>query len=135
MAEKMVKSILDTDLYKFTTSYAYMKNYPNAEGEFSFVDRNKTEFSLDAIEDLKAHIYRLGELGLSNAELEWCKKNIPFIPGYYWEWLRSFRFDVKKINVSIDNMDHLQITVYDKLYKVTLYEVPILAIEIGRAHV
>ena len=128
MAEKMVKSILDTDLYKFTTSYAYMKNYPNAEGEFSFVDRNKTEFSLDAIEDLKAHIYRLGELGLSNAELEWCKKNITFIPGYYWEWLRSFRFDVKKINVSIDNMDHLKITVYDKLYKVTLYEVPILAI-------
>ena len=128
MAEKMVKSMLDTDVYKFTTSYAYMKNYPDAEGEFSFVDRNKTEFSLEAIEDLQAHIYRLGELGLSNAELEWCKKNIPFIPAYYWEWLRGFRFDVKKINVSIDNMDHLKITVYDKLYKVTLYEVPILAI-------
>ena len=128
MAEKMVRSLLDTDVYKFTTSYAYMKNYPDAEGEFSFVDRNKTEFSLEAIEDLQAHIYRLGELGLSNAELEWCKKNIPFIPAYYWEWLRGFRFDVKKINVSIDNMDHLKITVYDKLYKVTLYEVPILAI-------
>ena len=128
MAEKMVKSILDTDLYKFTTSYAYMKNYPNAEGEFTFVDRNKTEFSIDDIDDLRAHLYRLGELGLSNYEMEWCKKNIPFIPAYYWEWLRGFRFDVKKINVSTDNMDHLQITVYDKLYKVTLYEVPILAI-------
>lgn len=128
MAEKMVRSLLDTDVYKFTTSYAYMKNYPDAEGEFTFVDRNKTEFSLEAIEDLQAHIYRLGELGLSNAELDWCKKNIPFIPAYYWEWLRSFRFNVKKINVSIDDMDHLKITVYDKLYKVTLYEVPILAI-------
>ena len=128
MAEKMVKSILDTDLYKFTTSYAYMKNYPNAEGEFTFVDRNKTEFSIEDIDDLRAHLYRLGELNLSNFEMEWCVKNIPFIPRYYWEWLRGFRFDVKKINVSIDNMDHLKITVYDKLYKVTLYEVPILAI-------
>ena len=27
----MVKSILDTDLYKFSTSYAYMKLYPEAE--------------------------------------------------------------------------------------------------------
>ena len=128
MAEKMVKSILDTDLYKFTTSYAYMKNYPDAEGEFSFVDRNKTEFSYDQVEDLKAHLYRLSELSLSTAELDWCKKHIPFIPTYYWEWLKGFRFDVQKINVSLDDLNHLQITVYDKLYKVTLYEVPILAI-------
>ena len=128
MAEKMVRSLLDTDVYKFTTSYAYMKNYPDAEGEFSFVDRNKTEFSIDDIEDLKSHLYRLGELSLSNFEMEWCVKNIPFIPRYYWEWLRGFRFDVKKINIGSDVHGHLQITVYDKLYKVTLYEVPILAI-------
>lgn len=128
MAEKMVRSILDTDVYKFTTSYAYMKNYPDAEGEFSFIDRNNTEFSIDDIDDLRSHLYRLGELNLSNFEMDWCIKNIPFIPRYYWEWLRSFRFDVKKINVSSDVHGHLQITVYDKLYKVTLYEVPILAI-------
>lgn len=128
MAEKMVRSLLDTDVYKFTTSYAYMKNYPDAEGEFSFVDRNKTEFSIEEIDDLRSHLYRLGELSLSNFEMEWCIKNIPFIPRYYWEWLRGFRFDVKKINVSSDVHGHLEITVYDKLYKVTLYEVPILAI-------
>ena len=128
MAEKMVRSLLDTDVYKFTTSYAYMKNYPDAEGEFSFIDRNNTEFSIDEIDDLRSHIYRLGELGLTNFEMDWCIKNIPFIPRYYWEWLRCFHFDVKKINVNSDDYGHLQITVYDKLYKVTLYEVPILAI-------
>ena len=128
MAEKMVRSILDTDLYKFTTSYAYMKNYPDAEGEFTFINRNKTEFTKDEIDDLRSYIYRLGELQLSNDELEWCIKNIPFIPIYYWEWLRGFRFDVNKINIGSDDNGHLQINVYDKLYKVTLYEVPILAI-------
>ena len=128
MAEKMVRSLLDTDVYKFTTSYAYMKNYPDAEGEFSFIDRNNTEFSIEEIDDLRSHIYRLGELSLTNFEMDWCIKNIPFIPRYYWEWLRGFHFDVKKINVNSDVDGHLQITVYDKLYKVTLYEVPILAI-------
>lgn len=128
MAEKMVRSLLDTDVYKFTTSYAYMKKYPDAEGEFSFIDRNNTEFSIEEIDDLRSHIYRLGELSLTNFEMDWCIKNIPFIPRYYWEWLRGFHFDVKKINVNSDDDGHLQITVYDKLYKVTLYEVPILAI-------
>lgn len=28
----IIKSILDTDLYKFTTSYAYMKLFPQAIG-------------------------------------------------------------------------------------------------------
>lgn len=28
----IIKSILDTDLYKFTTSYAYMKLFPQARG-------------------------------------------------------------------------------------------------------
>ena len=128
MAEKMVRSLLDTDVYKFTTSYAYMKKYPDAEGEFSFIDRNNTEFSIDDIDNLRSHIYRLGELFLTNFEMDWCIKNIPFIPRYYWEWLRGFHFDVRKINVNSDVDGHLQITVYDKLYKVTLYEVPILAI-------
>lgn len=34
----IVKSILDTDLYKFTTSYAYMKLFPHAIGTFEFFD-------------------------------------------------------------------------------------------------
>lgn len=35
----IVKSILDTDLYKFTTSYAYMKLFPQARGTFEFFDK------------------------------------------------------------------------------------------------
>ena len=35
----IIKSILDTDLYKFTTSYAYMKLFPQAVGTFEFFDR------------------------------------------------------------------------------------------------
>ena len=32
----IVKTLLDTDLYKFTTSYAYIKLFPYAMGTFSF---------------------------------------------------------------------------------------------------
>lgn len=43
----IVKSILDTDLYKFTTSYAYMKLFPQARGTFEFFDRDLTEYPED----------------------------------------------------------------------------------------
>lgn len=35
-----ITSILDTDLYKFTTSYAYIKLFPYAMGTFTFSDRD-----------------------------------------------------------------------------------------------
>lgn len=51
----IVKSILDTDLYKFTTSYAYMKLFPQARGTFEFFDRD-----FDPIQDLwKTEVYGL----------------------------------------------------------------------------
>ena len=124
----MVKSILDTDLYKFSTSYAYMKLYPNAEGTFEFVDRNKTEISEEVFNEIKQQIRKLSDLSLNTNEKEWCIKNIPYIPQHYWEWLSSFKFNFNKINLSLDENNHLHISVTDKLYKVSLYEVPILAI-------
>ena len=49
----MVRSMLDTDLYKFTTSYAYMKMFPDAECTFTFVDRNRIPRSDDFLEKFK----------------------------------------------------------------------------------
>ena len=40
----MILSILDTDLYKFSMSYAYFSLYPLAEGTFKFNDRNKEDW-------------------------------------------------------------------------------------------
>ena len=124
----MIFSILDTDLYKFSTSYAYMKLYPEAEGTFSFCDRNKVKHDKKFLDDLRMEIAKLSTLSFSFNEKQWCIKNISYIPEVYWEWLRWFRFDLEKIIVWLDDEKHLHIEVTDKLYKVTLYEVPILAI-------
>ena len=124
----MIYSILDTDLYKFSTSYAYMKLYPESEGTFSFTDRNNTEFNEEFLDSLKIEFAKLSSLSLSLAEKQWCIENISYIPEVYWEWLRWFNFDFDKITYWLDESRHLHIEVTDKLYKVTLYEVPILAI-------
>ena len=124
----IIQSILDTDLYKFTTSYAYMKMYPDAEGTFSFTDRDKTEYTEDFVKELKLALCEMSSLHLTEAEEQWATNNIRFIPQCYWEWLRSFKYQPSRILVNLDKNKHLHIDVTDKLYKVTLYEVPILAL-------
>lgn len=65
---------------------------------------------------------------LTSEEQEYMTTHCRFLPSVYWEWLSSFRFDPNKIEVWLDERHHLQMTVTDYLYKVTLYEVPLLAI-------
>ena len=81
----VVKSILDTDLYKFTTSYAYMKLFPNAEGTFSFIDRDNTEYDEEFILMLNMELLNLYSLSLSIEEKDYMIANCRFIPAVYWD--------------------------------------------------
>lgn len=124
----MILSILDTDLYKFSTSNAYFQLYPLAEGTFTFNDRGKEVYDEAFIKDLKAAFADLAKLALSDREFNYVCSRIKYVARNYWEWLRGFRFEADKIICGLDDEGHLQIEVTDLLYKVTLYEVPILAI-------
>lgn len=123
----IIKSILDTDLYKFTTSYAYMKMFPNAIGTFTFVDRDNTKYTEEFVREFKMELCNMSRLVLTLEESMFMSK-CRFIPKMYWEWLSSFRFDPNVVSVCLDVLGHLHIEVTDYLYKATLYEVPILAL-------
>ena len=126
----MIKSILDTDLYKFSVSYAYFKLYPLAEGTFEFKDRNNEDLRkcTSFINCMQSCLNDLSYISLEDDEMEWCIKNIPYIPQNYWEWLKGFRFEPEKVKMGLDENGVFKCTVTDKLYKVTLYEIAILSI-------
>lgn len=124
----IIRSVLENDLYKFSMSHYYQVNYPNAWGTFSFHDRNDTEYSEEFLAALKSELKALDNLFLDRSEFDWCVKNIHYIPQYFWEWLQGFRFDSNIINAWLDEEKHLRIEVSDLMYRVTFYEIPILAI-------
>ena len=124
----MILSILDTDLYKFSTSNAYFQLYPLAEGTFKFNDRAAEVYDTAFLSALKEEFKSLERLRLSDAEFNYVTNKIRYISHNYWEWLRGFNFEADKIEAGLDSEGHLRIEVTDFLYKVTLYEVPILAI-------
>lgn len=121
-------SVFDNDLYKFTTSYAYMVKYPHAVGTFSFTDRNKTKFTKEMLGDLKRFMLsQFTRCHYNTVPMKWLEENIPYIPRYYWEWLtNSFRYDAGKVNIYLDEDSHLHIDVTDNLYKSSLYEIQCL---------
>jgi nicotinate phosphoribosyltransferase len=99
-----------------------------AEGTFKFNDRAAEVYDESFLEALKEEFKKLSQLSLNEEEFEYLVGNVKYISRNYWEWLRGFRFEADKINAYLDGEGHLQIDVTDYLYKVTLYEVPVLAI-------
>ncbi len=128
MQDSIICSMIENDLYKFSMSYYYQRTTPDGRGTFQFTDRNNMVFLPEFVELLEKEFAKLKDLALTEQEFEWCLKNISYIPQCYFEWLSGFRFDPSLIKASLDEEGHLHIEVTDLIYKVTLYEIPILAI-------
>ncbi|KAF5059001.1 Nicotinate phosphoribosyltransferase 2 [anaerobic digester metagenome] len=122
----IIKSILDTDLYKFTTSYAYSKLFPRAFGEFVFVDRSNGDYPDGFDERVRQELDKMSELSLTIGEEEFVRKKMPYLPPIYIDFLKGFRFDPSEVKVSLEGRK-LKIRATGLLYRITLWETPILA--------
>ena len=123
----IIQSVLDTDLYKFTTSYAYSKLYPRAYGQFRFIDRGKTTYPQGFAEELKKELQEMSKLALTKDEASFLSRELPYLPPTYIDFVRGFRFDPEEVKVEQDAEGHLSIIAEGLLYRVTLWETPILA--------
>lgn len=124
----IIQSVLDTDLYKFTTSYAYSKLYPRAYGQFRFIDRGKTTYPQGFAEELKKELQEMSKLALTKDEASLLSRELPYLPPTYIDFVRGFRFDPEEVKVEQDAEGHLSIIAEGLLYRVTLWETPILAL-------
>lgn len=124
----IIPSILDTDLYKFTTSYAYSKLYPRAYGQFRFIDRNETCYPKGFAEQLKEETKAMAQLSLSRDEELFLHQELPYLPPTYIDFLKGFRFNPDELIIEQDEAGRLSIIAEGLLYRVTLWETPILAL-------
>jgi len=122
----IIRSILDTDLYKFTTSYAYSKLFPRAYGEFEFVDRSNSDYPEGFDRLLRQELDQMSQLSLSREEEQFVRKQMPYLPPIYIDFLKGFRFDPSELDIRMEGRK-LHIKATGLLYRVTLWETPILA--------
>jgi len=122
----IIRSILDTDLYKFTTSYAYSKLFPRAYGEFEFVDRSNGDYPNGFDLLLRKELEKMSGLSLTDGEEAFVRKQMPYLPPIYIDFLKGFRFDPSEVEIRMEG-SKLHIRASGLLYRITLWETPILA--------
>jgi len=122
----IIQNLLDTDFYKITMMQAVLHNYPNAEVEWEFRCRNSEDLS-PYLAEIRYQIERLAEVSITQDQLAYLEK-IPFIKPDFIRFLSLFRFNLRYVQVAIDDAGQLAIKLRGPWLHVILYEIPLLAI-------
>lgn len=124
----IIKSVLDTDLYKFTMQNAVIHSFPRLNVEYEFFNRNEVEFPEGFDIELKKELNLMKDLFLTKEEKEFLTKTCGrFLPPTYIDFLESYRFDPSEIIVDMDG-SKLKIKIKGLWYRTILWEVPLLAL-------
>lgn len=123
----IIKSMLDTDLYTLTVMYFYMSKLPRAIGEYTFFDRNKMVFPTGFAEALEKECKEMESLHFTDDDIEFLKKHIYYMPPYFFDYLKSVKFDSSMLEISQNEKGELSVTATGPLYKAVIWEVPLLA--------
>ncbi len=95
----VVKSLLETDLYKFTMWQALLHAYPATQAEYEFSCRNRPQFPLAELADeMNAQMDHLCTLGFSEDELDYLR-SLRYIKPDFVDFLSLFRLQRKFISV------------------------------------
>ena len=95
----IIKSLLDTDLYKFTMQQAMLHRFPANDALYKFRCRNNTDFPLAELDrEVRDELDALCELKYSEEELEYLA-SLRFIKRDYVDFLRIFSLNRKSISV------------------------------------
>jgi nicotinate phosphoribosyltransferase len=123
----VVRSLLETDLYKFTMWQALLHMHPNATGEYEFKCRNTPAYPLAELkDDVERELDHLCTLMFSEDEVEYMR-SLRFIKSDFADFLTLFRFQRKFIHVETDG-PHLRIRAAGPIVHVMGFEIFVLYI-------
>ncbi|MBA5637036.1 nicotinate phosphoribosyltransferase [Duganella sp. LX20W] len=96
----IVRSLLETDLYKFTMWQALLHGHPNSHTEYEFVCRNTPVFPLAELqEEVERELDQLCTLSFAEDELDYLR-TLRYMKSDFVDFLTVFRFQRKFIQVS-----------------------------------
>ena len=128
METGIIKSILDSDLYKFSMQNWVIQHYPEANVIHTFNNRDKLMiFTEESVKEIKRQIELMQYLRLENNEYDWLKKNLYFLPASYRQYLAAYRYNPSQVHIIFNNGE-LDIIIKGKWRDTILWEVPVMSI-------
>ena len=123
----IITHFTDNDLYTFTCQYYILEKYPRAEVEYTFFDRNAQVYPEGFAELLREQIDHMQEVAITEEEIDFMVRRCPFLPLWYFTFLRGYRFNPREVRISQDAEGHLQVSVRGKWFSAIMWEMPILS--------
>ena len=122
----VIRSLLETDLYKFTMWQAMLHRHPQAQAEYRFACRNTPQYPLATlVADLERELDHLCALTFRPDELDYLR-GLRFMKPDFIDLLRIFRFQRDFISVRADG-ERLEIIVRGPQVHVMGFEIFVLA--------
>lgn len=125
-SEPAIRSLLDTDLYKFTMWQPMLHRHPQVRTTYRFVCRNRPEYPLaELLDEVQAQLDHLCSLRFQRDELEFLR-GLRFIRGDFVDFLRLFQFQRDFIRATAEG-DTLAIEASGPQVHVMAFEIFVLA--------
>jgi nicotinate phosphoribosyltransferase len=127
LMKPIVRSLLETDLYKFTMWQALLHSHPDAIGEYEFLCRNEPAYPLAELKvEVERELDHLCSMMFLEHEVAYLR-GLRFIKSDFADFLTLFRFQRKFIRVETDG-PHLRIRATGPLVHVMGFEIFVLYI-------
>lgn len=125
---QIITHFTDDDLYKFTMCCAVIDNFPRTQVRYRFIDRNNTIYPPGFAEALRGQIAMLENVTITDQEIAFMKRRCPYIPSWFYSFLKGFRYDSRWVKVDQDSAGHLNVEFSGCWSDTILLEVKVLAI-------
>ncbi|MDH0719827.1 nicotinate phosphoribosyltransferase [Acinetobacter junii] len=126
----IIRSLLDTDLYKFTMLQVVLHQFPQTHSVYLFRCRNldDTVYPLvEILDDLNHQLDLLCELRFTDDELQYLR-SLRFIKSDFVDYLELFQLKRRFIQASMDEAGRLDIRIEGPMVQAMMFEIFVLAI-------
>lgn len=125
---QIISHFTDDDLYKFTMCCAVIENFPRTQVRYRFNDRDSRVYPPGFADELRRQIASLEEVVITDEETDFMRRRCPYIPSWFFSYLKGFRYDRRRVTVAQDDEGHLSIDIEGCWSDTILLEVKLLAI-------
>ncbi len=126
--QPIIKSLLETDLYKFSMGQCIYHQFSGYKTTWTFKCRNKDVYFTPAmVEEIIQQIKAYCQLRFTEDELQYLE-NIKWIKGSYVDFLRIWQPRFEDFEITADAECGLSIEARGSWLNTSMYEIPVLAI-------
>ena len=125
--KQIINHFTDNDLYTFSCQYYIMQQYPRAEVEYTFIDRNNTVYPEGFDKLLQQQVDYMRNVIITDEEIEFMTTRCVWLPVWHFIFLRGYRFNPGEVEISQDEEGHLSIRIVGKWFSTIMWEMPLLS--------